>query len=861
MLAKTAGVMVKTFIVLVLLVLAVILKSIDSWTPSFNHARIFVRRPPLRQHLKMCLEKEGGEDNSMKELVQKARQEDGEWLDRVVGSSLVDAMIAEDNRGIETETATATASTTNADEAANKMKTNDAILFALGYSTQEVKILKDSIVDVIISRKVKRPSGSIPQAWLIPDGEGIGSNVAASNERIRTTQNQRIRKDVVRSPKRRKDSYNDSEFEGPRISKRQMDARASEIGRSLGTDVSGGAVDPESSFSWKTSGGSSSASRGFRNSGSQKTRTSGGDNSNRSNRRRRFSADDDGANAQYRRQLSKSMINVDPDDNSPTPFWPTKKEFQDMLLDESVWRINILGDWVTPLVKSETRWRNEVYNTWMNFLDEGIGDGFDAVLDEEGFGNSYGDDRRDPRYSGDRRPQPRVSVSRTPPDLWSGGAGGYGREGQLQSNRGKTKRVRRSVQYNDDVPYEDLDRKNRKNNRSSYEFRDIDEPSSQEIEKDALDSKSTEISESAKSRRAYKGEYTTVDDKLRQSDRAPITDADIPRDESRRYRNVNSINEYREPPSRNGRADQTDYVGDRRYERENVVRQRGSPSIKRGNSDRVKARNYEKSLSERINRDVDTGNNDLGVKDRSANGDGDDNNDGDEWSDVRDEESSSVRNLREGNAVIQDALLQNTPVGRVVSAIGDGISRDRYGDDYYNEYYEDDRFQNRLPPPRRRQYREYREDVSTVYTGKFDDRGREIVRYRAMPENSRRRDSGDDYFNERMDISSDDLKAKGWFYDEDDEIFDSEEYMADGLDEDIGLYSQGAPSNEYVDELDEIDSDRASVPPTVRGTSRSMKSNDKDEFDRAWQASANRDPLDDDNYDVDGDGDGSRYQE
>ena len=61
-----------------------------------------------------------------------------------------------------------------------------------------------------------------------------------------------------------------------------------------------------------------------------------------------------------------------------------------MLLDESRWRIDLIGDWSAPLVREETKWRYGLYRKWLQFLDEGLGDSFDVV--PEGFEYSEEDE-------------------------------------------------------------------------------------------------------------------------------------------------------------------------------------------------------------------------------------------------------------------------------------------------------------------------------------------------------------------------------------------------------------------------------------------------------------------------------------
>lgn len=56
-------------------------------------------------------------------------------------------------------------------------------------------------------------------------------------------------------------------------------------------------------------------------------------------------------------------------------FWPDEDEFKDMLLNESRFRVELAGDWTTPFVRQETKWRYRLYKKWLSFLDEGFDDG------------------------------------------------------------------------------------------------------------------------------------------------------------------------------------------------------------------------------------------------------------------------------------------------------------------------------------------------------------------------------------------------------------------------------------------------------------------------------------------------------
>lgn len=66
-------------------------------------------------------------------------------------------------------------------------------------------------------------------------------------------------------------------------------------------------------------------------------------------------------------------------------FWPSRDEFKDLLLSESKWRLGLLGNWIAPAVRQETKWRYDAYNGFKTFLEGGFGDTFDVV--DEDFGD------------------------------------------------------------------------------------------------------------------------------------------------------------------------------------------------------------------------------------------------------------------------------------------------------------------------------------------------------------------------------------------------------------------------------------------------------------------------------------------
>jgi hypothetical protein len=62
---------------------------------------------------------------------------------------------------------------------------------------------------------------------------------------------------------------------------------------------------------------------------------------------------------------------------SPKSFlWPDVDTFQKLLRDEATFRLRILGNDWTDVVKEEIDWRNDLYTSWLHTLQNGIGEPF-----------------------------------------------------------------------------------------------------------------------------------------------------------------------------------------------------------------------------------------------------------------------------------------------------------------------------------------------------------------------------------------------------------------------------------------------------------------------------------------------------
>ena len=101
----------------------------------------------------------------------------------------------------------------------------------------------------------------------------------------------------------------------------------------------------------------------------------------------------------------------DEDEPPPNKFWMDLPTFRDFLRKEAQFRLQILGpDWKESVL-DESRWRYDLYKTWLTMLDEGVGEN---PLYE------YGDRPRGPAERRRSSPQPRSRGeqrrSRVPPE-------------------------------------------------------------------------------------------------------------------------------------------------------------------------------------------------------------------------------------------------------------------------------------------------------------------------------------------------------------------------------------------------------------------------------------------------------------
>jgi len=282
-------------------------------------------------------------------LLAKVRLQDADWVKSVFGEEIEQVMgltsISSHSSG---DDATARPTFEKKDSIIES-EGSDTLreLFKLGYTPSDVELIKPSVWRIIVEKKVTRPRRDLPEQWLnFPSTtvKNLGTRWPNTDER-RSMGSSRIGK--MNGP-----------VGGGKMARKFEEKNNDEEGDGKGE-----------AFSWSSSTPPSrneiESSRSMRLSSSRSSQIMG--NSDAS----------------------------DEDDVGPVTFWPDSQEFKDMLLDESEWRVGLIGPWSAPLIRQEAKWRYDLYKKWLTFLDEGLGDGFDVV--PESFEEEDVDEEKDGR--------------------------------------------------------------------------------------------------------------------------------------------------------------------------------------------------------------------------------------------------------------------------------------------------------------------------------------------------------------------------------------------------------------------------------------------------------------------------------
>ena len=214
-------------------------------------------------------------------------------------------------------------------------------LLDLGYSIADIYLLKDTVIDMILQNEVQRPGLSeLPQKWTkIGQGQGRvqGQGQGPPPPGVQARDRGKGRgKGRGRGPQVSSDRGPTAPAPAPAsasasASTVDVDATSWSTGAGVGTGAGAGAG---TKFDWKGELPYPPPDAYYNDDDDDddgKGKAFGGDD---------YDDDDD-----------------DDDDEALGEFWPSSEEFKDMLLDESRMRIDMVGPWISPLVREETKWR------------------------------------------------------------------------------------------------------------------------------------------------------------------------------------------------------------------------------------------------------------------------------------------------------------------------------------------------------------------------------------------------------------------------------------------------------------------------------------------------------------------------
>ena len=261
----------------------------------------------------------------------------------------------------------------------------------LGYSKDEVTKLKDSIKEVILSRNTVRPRRGIPPEWCESgDGNFVGDSGSDNDKKSATKSSGDIGSE----------NAEDGNKQFPKTSyyvEREIDAR--DVKGAIGRTPSRSYISDQKTEGIRDSYDDERRKRMRRFEDSRDTgrrQRDGGKGmrnmDDKDNRRSNTVMSDDSGEAFSWRGTPPTTVEMqnridsyeedvmENDDllSQPPNFFPDKEEFKDLLIEESKARIQVTGDWMKPLVQAEAKWRYNLYKSFLSFVGNDLGEGFDV---------------------------------------------------------------------------------------------------------------------------------------------------------------------------------------------------------------------------------------------------------------------------------------------------------------------------------------------------------------------------------------------------------------------------------------------------------------------------------------------------
>lgn len=251
-------------------------------------------------------------------------------------------------------------------------------IVALGYSREEVLSLQTDALDLIVCERIERPRSGVPKRWKTEGGFnpdltiGSGSIPSESETPTKSMQSETTTRPRVETNeefpfgeytaepdveepygefkvRKRAQRKEDRETSQPRRRRRDEPLSRVEGDESLRTRRESRRRDQESGEDFET------------------------DRPRREARRRRDRASEERPIYDGRPKKPQSSRKGDPPPGS-SGMWPDMPTFRELLRNEADFRLRILGDGWSDVVREESDWRLGLYRDWLWLLNDGVGD-------------------------------------------------------------------------------------------------------------------------------------------------------------------------------------------------------------------------------------------------------------------------------------------------------------------------------------------------------------------------------------------------------------------------------------------------------------------------------------------------------
>ena len=287
----------------------------------------------------------------------------------------------------------------------------------LGYKAEELQLLRPQVLELIVDDRIPMPRRGIPKRWLnskrddqydedearYDDDFGWQVQVVSRKKRPKreVPENSNISEKARPPVVEKENAFNDSEKDEPTESRQSdpssrvnISSSKADSDKAIGSEHTGVDSNIEQSRQQKQQQQQQQPQqqreqqypsdyeqdlrrkRGYRPKRSRQPQTVQDDKYNdransRRSRRQRGSVRRQRTPKQQELLIERDSYSDDPSGNK---FWMDLPVFKDFLRKEAQFRLQILGpDWKESVL-DESRWRYDLYKTWLQMIDEGVGE-------------------------------------------------------------------------------------------------------------------------------------------------------------------------------------------------------------------------------------------------------------------------------------------------------------------------------------------------------------------------------------------------------------------------------------------------------------------------------------------------------